>query len=235
MKKPKQNLILLDEKIVDGYEDLYQLWKDVPIIQNIADQSLFRATNQPVQSIILKVLREGMIDKDDKKRHYLTASELLEVVNDENSKLEKPIKTSMLYYHLDKLLELGLIEFVYYIEGRHKRKFFGRTAKFYLFSDSDKMKEKIEKFFSPIGKLIKHYNPDVDIKDYRKTVEKIRVQEETYSAELVDWLKENHELLYDLDIDALDLFTAMSIFMSSQNLVKQLFSPLTKTMKFLEK
>lgn len=234
-KKTKVTEGLEEDKSISDYDDIYQLWKDIPIVQTLSSsQYLFKATNQPIQNAILKILREGIIDHNDKKRHFLTANELLEAVNLEIEGIQKEIKISMLYYHLDKLQEFLLVEFVYYIEGRHKRKFFGRTAKFYLFSDTKKEKEKIESFFSPISKLIMHYNPKSDIEQYKQIVNQIIDQEKLFSKLLVTWMRENHELLYELDIDAFDLFTSLSSFITSQELFSQLFQPLKREMKFLK-
>ncbi|MCE7736189.1 MAG: hypothetical protein GPJ54_15010 [Candidatus Heimdallarchaeota archaeon] len=234
-KRGKVQSVLEEEKVISNFADLFQLWKDIPVVQTLqSSQYLFKSTSQPIQNSILKILRKGISDDNNKKRHFLTANELLEAVNVEIEGLQNAIKISMLYYHLDKLQEFQLVEFVYYIEGRHKRKYFGRTAKFYLFGDPKEMDEKVEQYFSPISKLILHYNPNADIEKYKQIVNQIRDEESEFSSSLVTWMRENHELLYELEIDALDIFTALTTFMTNQVLISQLFQPLKSDMKFLD-
>lgn len=234
MKKNLQpKVIVKRESQIHSYEDLFQLWKDIPVIQKISDPSIAKTSRHPIQKFILKILREGIIDKNGKKRNFLIANEILECVNHELDGIDKSIKISMLYYHLDKLQESNLVDYVYYVEGRHKRKYFGRTAKFYLFSSETKDEKIMEKYFAPISKLIIHYNPDTDIEKYEKIVEKIKIDQSEFSKGLIDWMKSNHELLYDLDIDPLDLFESMFTMLFGQSSIKKLISELIPHMKFL--
>jgi len=67
---------------------------------------------------ILKELREGIMDEDfNKKRHLLTAKELLDQVNDYLPS-DTNIGLSKLYYHLEKLEETNLIDHLAVVKGR---------------------------------------------------------------------------------------------------------------------
>ena len=174
---------------ISTYEDLFQLWKDMPVIQKLSDQKLFMTLNDPIRSSILKILREGIIDRNGRKRNFLIANELLEYVNQELEEIDKSIKTSMLYYHLDKLQESNLVKYVFHVEGRHKRKYFGRTAKFYLFGDDDKEKEIMKDSFDPILKLLLHFNPEVSIEEYSPIIENFKTDQVKFSDILIKWME----------------------------------------------
>ncbi|MHA2101672.1 MAG: hypothetical protein ACW99A_23730, partial [Candidatus Kariarchaeaceae archaeon] len=230
IKTSKSKIMDNEEDRIYNWDDLYQLWKDIPIIKTSSDVMDFKTSSHPIQYAITKILRRGIEEKTGRKRHFLTANELLDEVNKRREGIDNPIKISMLYYHLDKLIEVEFVKYVYHVEGRHKRKYFGRTAKFYLFSDSEKENDKMKQYFSPISKLLVHFNPEINVEKYEKYVDEIKEAQSAFSNKLVEWMRENHELLFELEIDALELFSSLNSFLIGQSSIKKLYSPLLNHM-----
>ena len=83
-----------EEDRIYNWDDLYQLWKDIPIIKTSSNASDFKTTSHPIQYAITKILRRGIKEKKGRKRHFLIANELLESVNEKLKGIDKPIKIS---------------------------------------------------------------------------------------------------------------------------------------------
>jgi len=189
---------------------LFDFWKNIPTIK-FMDESFFQIMNQEVRSVILDILREGILDdvffeKDGKKRrrYALNAQELQKHIE---KRLEREITISNVYFHLQKLKEIDCIqELVSIREGKYNVAYFSRTAK--LFSSSIKESAKagdIEAVRKFIIQLLPSVNPTI----HKETI--MNLFDEIYQYRLkrekrrFEWLEKHADLITDLEFDILTI------------------------------
>lgn len=215
-------------KPIASEEALFDHWKNLPVIQEIYDPEFFRISRDLVRTAILKVLRVGIMDaKYNKKRHLLRAKELLEHVNielDEDAK----IGLSKLYYHLEKLEAVDHINHLAIVKGNHRIKYYTRNAKFYLYDTGDFKASKTAEFVEPIRQLAQYLNPELSDEYFKDRVNIVYDIVKGLNDKLVTWVKKNEEVLHELDIDALELFTSFNLVswahQEVQNAIKPIFN-----------
>ncbi|MFX0014455.1 MAG: winged helix-turn-helix domain-containing protein [Promethearchaeota archaeon] len=133
-------------------QKLFEYWKNLPASKfvNVSKEKYY---SHPVRRDIIRLLRKG-IDEESPDGNFQVRRALN--VSEIKRGLMKDIKLSKstLYFHLDVLVELGLIKLVAILhEGpyrRNKTKYFGRTARNLFITSSDdsieNYKEQFEEF-----------------------------------------------------------------------------------------
>ena len=183
--------------IEDKLHFLQQAWIDTPIIKKVPHK-LYEVFEQEHRSLIVKLMGTGMdIDDNGILRHIFTGKELHTYLEE---KLERKIKISNIYHHLSKLEEIGVVhEVVTFMEGKRKTRYFGRTAKLYIFFDDP---ENIiqDPEIKRIAKLFNHFNPKIPEKIFAKAMKAIYSYENKEHDKLFDWIMENHKILSEFDI-----------------------------------
>lgn len=191
--------------ILDDFDKIYQLWADIPVLVQLDEDG--SKLQHPVLSAILTCLRTGVVDEKGKKRYFLTVTEILEQLPELlKNQIDKPIGKSMLYYYLDILQSMELLVHVYYIEGRHKRKYFGRTAKFFIFGDKELELENRKNFFASFSKFLLIKYPNVTEVQLTEMVEKSMEMTREIGEKIMELLYREEKLLLKHDIDAKDIF-----------------------------
>ncbi|UCG02818.1 MAG: helix-turn-helix transcriptional regulator [Candidatus Heimdallarchaeota archaeon] len=143
-------------------QQLFDYWENIPqfLFINVPKDKYF---SHPVRREIVKLLRQGIEEESPdgkfKVRHALNVSEI-------DTKLsqvtEKEISKTTLYFHLDILVELRLIEIVVTLlegpHGRNKTNYYGRVARNlfvssmqYVYDNYKKQFEEFQKFTDLIG------------------------------------------------------------------------------------
>ncbi|MFW9995055.1 MAG: hypothetical protein ACFFD4_23660 [Candidatus Odinarchaeota archaeon] len=182
-------------------ERLVNHWKTIPAIKNITDPMAVDFASQEVRSLILAVLREGIVE-DKQSRHALSAKELFKTVK---KRMDAKIKLSNIYFHLDKLQNQGYVQIVTSIkEGRHITHYFGRTARLFLFSGRQDDKQKR---FQTLNKLLQHFNPERPEESNRRLFDRAERAWEESEKKLNKWMERNEEILLELDIDLRQIYS----------------------------
>ncbi|MFX0091435.1 MAG: hypothetical protein ACFFBD_06700, partial [Candidatus Hodarchaeota archaeon] len=183
-------------------------------IKMIATEKKRDTMNQPLRSLILKILRTGVIDSDlsqDQKsqiRHALDPKELLFLAN---QKLERKVKLPNIYFHLDKLQETGLVQpIVTLFDGRYEIRYFGRIAKFFLYSPSEAKVDRFEDFFNSLSDLIRAFNPKIHEQEVYKLFKQYQLNRRIQSEKIIEWIKTNENVLIECNTDIADLYHFLS-------------------------
>jgi hypothetical protein len=197
-------------------DTLYTFWQEIPIIKYF-NPDLFDMTGQTIRVIILDRLREGFVDIYGKenglpKRHAFCGKELRDHIQLKlgyNSK----ISISLVYFHLNKLIENGFVKILGYItetdhSGRkHRIKYYARTAKLFLFGeDKDFEREKEEK--EMVRQIVRKLNPSYDLDVLETQLETYYDKEHEARQEQIAWIKKNYNALIELDIDFMELINS---------------------------
>ena len=146
-------------------EILYTFWDSLPKIKFVKDaENVYYA--HAARQLLLKALGEGLKEefKGVKKiRRALSAQEIFQRINvykEEERSIEgidwKKFDVSLhnLYFHIQKLEEIGLIQTVSIIrEGRHNVSYYGRVAQVLIFRIEYEEYEKIKNAFEAMAKL----------------------------------------------------------------------------------
>ncbi len=145
--------------MVNDRQKLFDYWEKIPqfVFVNVSKDKYFM---QPVRREIVKLLRKGLKEESPdgryKVRHALNVSEINNKLNDV---IETELSKTTLYFHLDILVELGLIEIVTTLnEGpfkRNKTKYFGRVARNLFVSSQQYIYENYKKQFDEFQKFTK--------------------------------------------------------------------------------
>lgn len=214
------------------WQKVYEFWKDVPTIIEIKQETFNKVVNQEFRGAILDILRKGIVDEYTQenelpRRHAMSAPEMLPKIRE---KLESEVKLSNVYFHLEKLEKANLIrEVVKKLEGKHNITYYGRTSKFIICRKSEDSEPHELKFLNSVYKLTETMKIDIDKQKLNKIAEKIQSRtDELYQMEK-EWIKNNHETLFELDIDVLVLFDFMVKYLRGsdpivQNLISQFFN-----------
>ncbi|MFX1286472.1 MAG: winged helix-turn-helix domain-containing protein [Promethearchaeota archaeon] len=143
-------------------QKLFDHWKNIPqfVFVNVPKEKYF---SHPVRRKIIRLLRKGIEEESPdgnfKVRHALNVSEIDDILSQTN---EASISKTTLYFHLDILVELGLIKKVATLlegpEKRNKTKYYGRVARNlfvssrqYIYENYRLLFDEFHKFASLIG------------------------------------------------------------------------------------
>lgn len=185
-------------------EKIYSFWKAIPLIKNMEAEK-GNSIQQETRSQILEILRTGIEDKHGEysRRYALNVQEIRELL------IQKNLKTSLqnIYFHLNILLEQGLITEIEILkEGRFNKRYYGRTAKLFLFGkSSDIPQERIEEIKNTFTNVIKAINADNITKKMDGTVELFlneRMDEFIKSEILLnEWFEKHAQSFIEYNID----------------------------------
>ena len=126
-------------------------------------------------------------------------------INQELKKLNEPaLSKTTLYFHLDVLIELGLIFKVATLHegpyGRNKTKYFGRVARHLFVSSDEEIYEKYKaqfEEFQKIAELLDFKLPD----DYSNIPKEITKTHERFHRAFGEWLIQHEELIEEKQLD----------------------------------
>jgi DNA-binding PadR family transcriptional regulator len=154
----------------------------------------------------MKILRAGITDEKEhgRLRHALNTKEIMRTLLDRDG-----IKMSQhnLYFHLNKLEEIGYIKVVARIrEGRHNVAYYGRTARTILRRDTEESLEKYERWFQEMGRLAKSKRPEFDMNQLEGLAEEYLEFMRRRDRAQGDWMASNEESIYKGEIDSYSIF-----------------------------
>ncbi|MFX0210517.1 MAG: hypothetical protein ACFFDT_31345 [Candidatus Hodarchaeota archaeon] len=224
-----------DLKMTDGHQILYEYWDKIPSFEYI-DVPKDKYYSHPVKSEIVRLLREGVEEKTSegksKVRHALNVIEIKELLK---KRKDIVMSATNLYFHLDSLQEMGLINVVATLQkgphGRNKVKYFGRVARnLFVSSEEVSLSNYTERFneFEKLANILQLSLP----KDYSKLPQKLLETKQQNYKVLGNWLVDHEDFVAEekLDIGVLYDFLKMinEINPKYNNLFNEVFSLLKK-------
>jgi DNA-binding transcriptional ArsR family regulator len=208
----------MDEK----REILYSFWESLPPLK-IIPKPEEEVYGHEVRLNVIKILRKGILDQldDNRRRRALSAREILSILKDMKIELKKGeeeapkgkgISLQSLYFHLQKLEEVELIQTVTILrKGSHNTAYYGRTARIYLHTDPVKHEKKLSKAFLAIKQFAKVKNPDLNEAKFDNFRERYLSREKQRSERISKWLTQYESLIVENDIDLTSFFQFMEI------------------------
>ncbi|MFX0173988.1 MAG: hypothetical protein ACFE9L_19045 [Candidatus Hodarchaeota archaeon] len=194
--------------------ELYSFYKNIPKYKLIKVPKGF--DEPPVRPAIMQILRKGTIDEDGQgekfQRYALNAREIKTELEKYDDPEIKKISYTNLYFHLNKLLELGAIQIVaMVVERSHRIAYYGRSAYIIFKSDPDTKLQKYQKMFAEIDKLVKVLYPDVKISDVN-TISKDFFDYKTKRYEdIAKWLAKHESIIRDESLDLNLLYKILNL------------------------
>ncbi|MFW9854879.1 MAG: hypothetical protein ACFFFG_07445 [Candidatus Thorarchaeota archaeon] len=206
----------LDKAIFDDH------WESLPPAKSF---DIRNYEDHPLRSTILRILYDGLSNQVPseikRKRHVLNASEILEELNKrieagrivdskkgKETTLIKPVSITNLYFHLNKLIDLGLIKVIAeLLEGSHKRnktKYYGRVARHLFISDEEESLQKYRRLFDAFQRVVMAMGVPLP-EDYEKLPVKYqRIKNTRYKA-IENWFIKNEKIIYEISEQNRDL------------------------------
>ena len=213
---------MVQKKIDDQeWQKVYEFWKNVPTILEIGKDTFAKIVNQDFRGAILDILREGIIDdyiqeNGLSRRHAMSAPEMLPKIRE---KLGYKVKLTNVYFHLEKLEKANLIqEVAKKLEGKHYITYYGRTSKLILSDDSGVCELK---FLQSAYDLAKNLNQEIDTQKLNTLISKIHGRIGELHQIEKEWIQNNHEILFQLDIDVLELFDFIKDYLRNSDPIFQ--------------
>jgi DNA-binding MarR family transcriptional regulator len=182
----------------------------MPLIQ-IHDVPSEIMESHRVRPAIMKILRAGIPDEREsgRLRHALNTKEIRRTLLDKDG-----IKMSQhnLYFHLNKLEEIGYIKVVArLLEGRHNVAYYGRTARTILRRDTEESLEKYERWFQEMGRLAKSKRPEFDMDRLEGLAEEYLGIMRKRDRAQGEWMASNEESIYEGGIDGYSIFGLLQV------------------------
>ncbi len=214
---------------------LFDHWENIPsfVFVNVPKDKYF---SHPIRRDIIRLLRKGIEEESPdgnlKVRHALNVTE----INTELSQItESVISKTTLYFHLDILIELGLIDVVATLHegphGRNKTKYFGRVARNLFVSSSQYIYENYKAQFDEFQKFTRLISLSLPT-NYSDIPKCISETNEDSFRVFAKWLIKYEELIDENQIDMNLLFeflkTVNSIHSDYINLLNELSKVLQK-------
>lgn len=194
----------------DERKKLYEFWERLPPVTLLALSSKVMSSH-PARPAILRILREGVVDRFDEEpgervRHALKADEIRARLKEQDIKMSK----TNLYFHLGVLEENDLVKVVAKVlEGRHRVAYYGRTARGIIHRDPEKSLQDYRRRFMEAGRLAKAKRPDLDLGVVEGLAEEyLRIKQRRDEA-LTDWMAGNEALMSEHGIDFYAVFEFM--------------------------
>ncbi len=188
-------------------EILYSYWDDLSVIKSIPMEVGAKLGKNEVRHYIIQAISKG-VDDDGRSRHALSVNEILNFLT--TKKYE--IKISSLYYQIQILVDLGLVQVVSTIKkGRNLITYFGRTSKLIMFEHDDKQsKPKIIKNEPDFEEFLKRMAEKNKIKaDVEQLSQELIAERDLHSKDVQvhfsKWIANYAEELQGLNFDLLEL------------------------------
>jgi len=199
-------------------QKLFDHWKNIPSFTYITvpEENYF---SHPARREIIKILRNGKQelspDGSSTKRHALNVTEISEELDKRLTKGK--LKKTTLYFHLDVLLELGLIETVAILqEGPHRRnktKYFGRVARNLFLSSTHDTCEKYQLQFTEFQILANLKGLELP-KNFQEIPKQLIETQEEYYKVLGKWLTDNEDFIIKNNLEMNLLFDFLKLIYS---------------------
>lgn len=211
-KKNDEKLPFVPQKILNSpsKEKILNQWNNIPAIKETYDFTTFELMTQGVRSIIVDLLREGIMEYNPitnqcVTRHVFSAKEILNYVK---KNLSVEITPQNIYFHLSKLEEAGIITRVASIKaGRHSTHYFGRTARLFVNVGSPSEKEYLnDEKIGKINDLLKRINPDIPEEIPQVVFNELKESTDESRERIKEWMAEYEKLIIDLNIDFRDIY-----------------------------
>jgi hypothetical protein len=229
-----------NETIDDKRIYFYTYWKTVPAIKEVSGEDKFELGEQAVRKLILKILREGQEDsfgKENKlpKRHVFTGRELADMIN-AGEEMNKELKLPNILFHLDKLIAADMVKIVDEVkEGKTKVRYFGRTAKLFLFNDPKELQAVKQAALTPIIDLMQYFNPNLTKTKIQEKLKEMIDNQLEYNDQVKLWIEQNHEVIAELNIDVLNLFDIMTKIGGMHPGIQEISKEIASLLKFTPK
>lgn len=190
--------------MAEDRQQLFDHWKNIPqfVFVNVSKEKYF---SHPARRDIIRLLRKGIEEESPdgsfKVRRAMNVAEINEKISQKN---ETSISKTTLYFHLDILIELGLINVVATLHegphGRNKTKYFGRVARNLFISSSQYIYENYKAQFDEFQKFTKliGLNLPTNYSDIPKQFSKTN---EHFFRVFGEWLIKYEELIDENPID----------------------------------
>jgi len=194
-----------DAEHVDARKILYDFWKELPLVKIFDVPSEIMESHQ-VRPAIMRILREGVPDDEEsgRLRHALNNKEIVNTLLERNG---IRMTQQNLYFHLNKLEEIGYIKVVARIrEGRHNVAYYGRASRIILRRDPEESLDKYERWFQEMGKLAKAREPKFNVDLLEGLAEEYLGIMRRRDRAQGEWMASNEELIYERGIDIYTIF-----------------------------
>jgi hypothetical protein len=191
--------------------DIYTFQEKLPKFKVVTTPKDFNES--PVRPAIMKILSEGILDEDvpkDNTRFALTAKEIKQKLdNNENTKVKKTSYTN-LYFHLNKMVEVGVIQpIAQVIERSHRITYYGRSAHVVLLGSPETEIKQITKAFTELFTLMKIINtkfPEIQVEEL---AEHYVQQNHKRNTNYARWIAQNIEIINENSLDVSKIFKAL--------------------------
>lgn len=205
---------------INEKSDIYNYWTDLPQIKILTAEQ-YNKSKGVIRQAINHILSIGLEielpdTKEKQKRHVLSAKEIQSLIE---SRTKMSIGKSNIYFHLQALEKLGLIQVIDVAvsnKGRGKKfsAYYGRTAKLFRFEPNvQRDKEEIGLVYrKDLVNLLKQINPDVLDSTIADSINKIKKINLVENEPFFNWLKTHENALINNNID-INEFTRFIIFL----------------------
>ncbi len=205
-----------------------ELYSFIQSIDKVKVLELPKGFNKsPIRPAIMKALREGIEDENVKQRRYaLNAREikqeldknksLFDNLGQENQQISEKkgtppeISYTNLYFHLNKLLEVGAIHIVVIaIERSHRIAYYGRAAHVILPRDPGTELAYYEEIFEEFGKLVRILKPEINIEEIKnipKQYYQLKIERE---SSIAHWVADLAHIIREENLNLTTIFSAV--------------------------
>ncbi|MFX1507485.1 MAG: hypothetical protein ACFFDC_15485 [Promethearchaeota archaeon] len=215
-------------------QKLFDYWENIPqfVFVNVPKDKYF---SQSVRREIVKLLRIGIEDEspdgNSKVRHALNVTEIDTALR---KVIDKEISKTTLYFHLDVLVELGLIENVVTLlegpHGRNKTKYYGRVARNLFVSSRQYIYEHYKTQFDEFQKFTKLIGLDLP-SNYFSIPKQFSDTNEHFFRLFGEWLLKYEELIDKNQIDMNLLYEFLQTVNCSHSKYINLLNDLSQVLK----
>lgn len=207
------------EKEEAEHRILYDFWKSLPLVTFI-EASEKNYKSHPIRPGIMSILREGIIEDDNKqaegkRRYALNSQEIIDLLNSKDEQIRQqyalndekllhfvPISKTNLYFHLDKLEKAGFIkEVAKILEGRHKITYYGRTSRIFFLDDTPKKLNYYRELFNEFNAFSKISGNEVDPEQLTQAVNRYVEALGSNKQANAEWLAKHAQLIYENKLD----------------------------------
>ncbi|MFW9996871.1 MAG: hypothetical protein ACFFD4_32820 [Candidatus Odinarchaeota archaeon] len=207
MQEQVEEPIIIRRKPGKLTPELYFFNESIPAFKVIHVPRGFE--DPPVRYTIMRLLSKGIdesanIQGKTLRRHTLSAREIKQLLKEHENPEVNKISYTNLYFHLNKLLEIGAIKIVaYVIERSHRIAYYGRTAQVILKRNPETEFQKYQELFTEFSKLAKLLQPDIDTEKITALAEKYYSYMYKRREEIAQWLADRAAIIQRENLDFL--------------------------------
>lgn len=213
---------------LDSSRSCPELFSFIKGIAEVKVLELPKGFNEPpIRPAIMKVLREGIVDEITKqKRFALNAREIKQELDKDKVLINKlrqrkqqtqqkedlpsEISYTNLYFHLNRLLEVGAIQTVVIaIERSHRIAYYGRTAHVILIRFPETELVKLKEMFAEFSKLVKVLTPDINKEEIERIPEQYYNLQMERVKRIAHWVADHADIIREQNLDTTTIFSAL--------------------------